>query len=126
MTNVASGVSKVENLLHKVLVLGTVCVLATAAASAEGAEEKVLQYVTNWVGNTFEGSGPNGQGRWVQDYIDEIEVTPDGQSLQPLSGTKPGAVREYTRTAMSIHICSDNTAVATNPKRGDGEPQARQ
>lgn len=69
---------KLRNLSHTVLALTTVCVLATAAASAEGAKENVLQYVTNWVGNTFEGSGPNGQGSWVQNYIDEIEVTPDG------------------------------------------------
>jgi hypothetical protein len=53
-------------------------VLIAAATRAQDAKETVLQYVTNWVGNTFEGSGPNGQGRWVQNYIDEIEVTPDG------------------------------------------------
>lgn len=35
-------------------------------------------YITNWVGNTFEGAGKNGEGRWVQDFVDEIEVTPDG------------------------------------------------
>ncbi len=41
-------------------------------------QEKVLTYTTHWVGNTFEGAGPNGEGRWVQNYIDEMEVTPDG------------------------------------------------
>lgn len=40
--------------------------------------DRVLNYTTHWVGNTFEGAGPNGYGRWVQDYVDEIEVTPDG------------------------------------------------
>jgi hypothetical protein len=35
-------------------------------------------YVTDWVGNTFDGAGENGRGRWVQNMIDEIEVTPDG------------------------------------------------
>lgn len=39
---------------------------------------RVLTYTAHWVGNTFEGSGPNGYGRWVQNYIDELEVTPDG------------------------------------------------
>lgn len=41
-------------------------------------DERVLTYTTHWVGNTFEGSGPNGYGRWVQDYIDELEITPEG------------------------------------------------
>lgn len=40
--------------------------------------ENVLTYTTHWVGNTFEGAGPNGYGRWVQNFVDEIEVTPDG------------------------------------------------
>jgi len=35
-------------------------------------------YVTDWLGNTFEGAGPNGQGRWVQNMVDEAEVSPDG------------------------------------------------
>ena len=69
---------RLQGFTYTVLALATVCVLATAGDGVQGADEKVLQYVTNWVGNTFEGSGPNGQGRWVQDYIDEIEVTPDG------------------------------------------------
>ena len=44
-------------------------------------EENVLTYTTHWVGNTFEGAGPNGYGRWVQNYVDEIEVTPDGSVI---------------------------------------------
>ncbi len=37
------------------------------------------QYTTSWVGNSFPGDGgPNGQGYWVQNGADEIEVTPDG------------------------------------------------
>ena len=36
-------------------------------------------YRTSWVGNSFGGDGgPNGQGYWVQNGVDEIEVTPDG------------------------------------------------
>ncbi len=41
-------------------------------------QDQVLRYTTHWVGNTFEGAGPNGYGRWVQNYLDELEVTPDG------------------------------------------------
>jgi hypothetical protein len=37
-----------------------------------------LKVVNSWVGNSFEGAGPNGEGRWMQNMIDEIEVTPDG------------------------------------------------
>ena len=35
----------------------------------------------NWVGNThaeFTDDQPAGTGRWVQNFVDEIEVTPDG------------------------------------------------
>ena len=35
----------------------------------------------NWVGNThaeFDDVKPSGTGRWVQNFVDEIEVTPDG------------------------------------------------
>ncbi len=35
-------------------------------------------YHTTWVGNTFEGAGPNGEGLWVQNMIAAIDVTPDG------------------------------------------------
>lgn len=63
----------------KVLGCITLTLLANSGSGiAQDTEKDVLSYVTNWVGNTFEGSGPNGQGRWVQDYVDEIEVTPDG------------------------------------------------
>ncbi|MDW8104539.1 MAG: hypothetical protein RMK92_05960 [Armatimonadota bacterium] len=59
--------------------------LAGAALWRHGASDGQNQppqplpgYVTRWVGNTFEGAGVNGEGRWVQNYVDEIEVTPDG------------------------------------------------
>ena len=35
----------------------------------------------NWVGNShaeFEDDKPSGTGRWVQNFLDEMEVTPDG------------------------------------------------
>lgn len=32
----------------------------------------------SWVGNTFAGAGNNGEGEWVQNYIEEMEVAPDG------------------------------------------------
>ena len=35
-------------------------------------------YQTTWVGNTFEGAGPNAKGRWVQNMIASAAVTPDG------------------------------------------------
>ncbi len=37
-----------------------------------------LKYETHWVGNTFNGAGKNGEGRWVQNMIDEIEVAAGG------------------------------------------------
>ena len=40
-----------------------------------------LTYVTTWVGNSFDGAGENGRGRWMQNIIDEIEVAPDGTVL---------------------------------------------
>jgi len=48
------------------------------SARQQVGQEKLLTYTTHWVGNTFEGAGPNGYGRWVQNFVDEIEVTPDG------------------------------------------------
>jgi len=39
------------------------------------------QYLTSWVGNTFAGKGENGVGRWVQDEIVSLMVTPDGTVL---------------------------------------------
>lgn len=35
-------------------------------------------YSTSWIGNTFGGSGANGFGRWVQDEIQSLAVTPGG------------------------------------------------
>ena len=36
-------------------------------------------YRTSWIGNSFGGNGgPNGEGYWVQQGADEIEVTADG------------------------------------------------
>lgn len=32
----------------------------------------------SWVGNTFGGAGANGEGEWVQNYMEEMEVAPDG------------------------------------------------
>lgn len=66
-------------LLAKVSVLAVACGLSLFWATRQTpTQEKVLNYTTHWVGNTFEGAGPNGYGRWVQNFVDEIEVTPDG------------------------------------------------
>ena len=35
-------------------------------------------YTTSWIGNTFDGAGENGSGRWVQNFVNDIKVTPDG------------------------------------------------
>jgi hypothetical protein len=63
-------------LLAKILLVAAVFGLSLLWGAKQ--QENVLTYTTHWVGNTFEGAGPNGYGRWVQDYVDEIEVTPDG------------------------------------------------
>jgi hypothetical protein len=52
--------------------------LWTCAAGAGTHELVPGSLRTSWVGNSFEGAGPNGTGRWVQNSIDEIEVTLDG------------------------------------------------
>jgi len=63
-------------LLAKILLVAAVFGLSLLWGAKQ--QENVLTYTTHWVGNTFEGAGPNGYGRWVQNYVDEIEVTPDG------------------------------------------------
>ena len=74
------GLVAMKVLLAKVSALLVVaCWLSLLwAISQTPTEEKVLNYTTHWAGNTFEGAGPNGYGRWVQNFVDEIEVTPDG------------------------------------------------
>jgi len=51
---------------------------ALLAPAAGLAQEIPGKLVCSWVGNSFEGAGPNGKGRWVQHCMDEIEVTPEG------------------------------------------------
>ncbi len=63
-------------LLAKILLVAAVFGLSLLWGAKQ--QENVLTYTTHWVGNTFEGAGLNGYGRWVQNYVDEIEVTPDG------------------------------------------------
>jgi sugar lactone lactonase YvrE len=68
-----------KTLVAKVSVVAVLVGLSLLwATKHQTGQENVLTYTTHWVGNTFEGAGPNGYGRWVQDYVDEIEVTPDG------------------------------------------------
>ncbi len=69
----------VKVLLANFLALVVACGLSLFWAKSQApTQEKVLTYTTHWVGNTFEGAGPNGYGRWVQNFVDEIEVTPNG------------------------------------------------
>jgi len=72
-------------LVEKTLLVAVVFGLSLLCWGTKHQEENVLTYTTHWVGNTFEGAGPNGYGRWVQNYVDEIEVTPDGWVLCILS-----------------------------------------
>ena len=44
----------------------------------------------SWIGNTFEGAGPNGEGRWIQNGIDEIEVTPEGTVIAAVNWDEAG------------------------------------
>ncbi len=48
---------------------------ASPVAFAEDAPpHTILPHQTSWLGNTFGGA----DGKWVQNYVDEIEVSPDG------------------------------------------------
>ena len=53
-------------------ILGLFSSAAVMAATVPGKLE------CSWVGNTFGGAGENGEGAWVQNYIEEMEVAPDG------------------------------------------------
>ena len=68
-----------------ILLFTVVCVLTAGGAFA--AEPATLPPLVagklewNWVGNShaeFIDDQPSGTGRWVQNFVDEIEVTPDG------------------------------------------------
>jgi hypothetical protein len=62
----------------RVLILAALLVAAREVSAAEVPQKVPGTLALTWIGNTFEGAGPNGEGRWVQNFIDEIEVTPDG------------------------------------------------
>ncbi len=54
---------------------------ASRRATSDGTASNrlpVLDYRTSWIGNTFRGAGANGFGRWVQDEINHLTVTPHG------------------------------------------------
>jgi hypothetical protein len=52
---------------------------------------KRLRHATSWVGNSFAGNGGgNGEGFWVQNGADEIEVTPDGTVVAGVSWDEAG------------------------------------
>src|SRR6516162_9803454 len=59
---------------------GFLCISFVADGQSTGAfHDPPGTYRTSWVGNSFGGDGgPNGQGYWVQDAADKIEVSPDG------------------------------------------------
>lgn len=54
------------------------CAVLGLFASAAMAATVPGKLECSWVGNTFGGAGENGEGQWVQNYIEEMEVAPDG------------------------------------------------
>ena len=63
-------------------------------------------YRTSWIGNSFGGNGgPNGEGFWVQQGADEIEVTVTGLYLLESPGTKQAVALDFTKTARSTAVC---------------------
>jgi hypothetical protein len=73
-----------------------VCCLAILATATTRAEDpppgiRPLRHATSWVGNSFGGDGgENGAGYWVQNGVDEIEVTPDGTVFAGISWDEAG------------------------------------
>ena len=72
---------------HTILILlftvGSILTAGGALAAEQGTLPPLVagKLEWNWVGNThaeFEDDKPSGTGRWVQNFVDEIEVTPDG------------------------------------------------
>src|ERR1700678_3632962 len=62
-----------------------------AEEPADSMRIKRLSHATTWVGNSFAGNGGgNGEGFWVQNGADEIEVTPDGTVVAGVSGDEAG------------------------------------
>lgn len=59
-----------------VLALGLVA--EAWAGPAVDLKKLQLRYATRYVGNSFAGAGENGRGEWVQQGVQEIEVTPNG------------------------------------------------
>jgi hypothetical protein len=60
---------KVNRFCSGVAVIGTLWLLPLSSASAQD-----LLHETSWIGNSFGGA----DNKWVQNYVDEIEVSPDG------------------------------------------------
>jgi hypothetical protein len=59
---------KVNRFFMRVAAVGALWLLASPACAQDLAHE------TSWIGNTFGGA----DNKWVQNYVDEIEVSPDG------------------------------------------------
>ncbi|RMD75400.1 MAG: hypothetical protein D6820_14810, partial [Lentisphaerae bacterium] len=66
------------NRLYAMIFLFIVCL--ASAITGESLTGK-LKYEIHWVGNSFSGSGTHRRGRWMQNMIDEIEVSPEGVVL---------------------------------------------
>lgn len=67
------------------------CAATTARGDDPGLAIKRLAHATTWVGNSFGGDGgPNGAGYWVQNGVDEIDVTPDGTVFAGISWDEAG------------------------------------
>ena len=62
-----------------------------ATGQEPSAGVRLLRHATSWVGNSFGGDGGgNGEGYWVQNGADEIEVTPDGTVFAGVSWDEAG------------------------------------
>jgi hypothetical protein len=74
-------------------IVSILTILCTSPAIGEepSAGIRLLRHTTSWVGNSFGGDGGgNGEGYWVQNGADEIEVSPDGTVFAGVSWDEAG------------------------------------
>ncbi|MBI5831243.1 MAG: hypothetical protein HZB16_02915 [Armatimonadetes bacterium] len=60
-------------------------------------------YVTDWIGNTFPGLGPNGQGEWVQNMVQGFCVSPDGTAIAASEWDEAGRCTGLYRDGHANH-----------------------
>ena len=94
-------------------------VVLTAASAGGRAEDPATPlrgtFHTSWVGNSFGGDGGgNGFGYWVQNGVDEIEVTPDGTVIAGVSWERKAAVEATAASKADAKLCCPSAAMATS------------